>query len=103
MSVSTHVLNTAVGQSAKGVPVQLESRAVDGSWEVRGCERTDADGRFCDWLTLGLGVHRLVFDTAKISVFYPEGAVAFTITDPAAHHHISLLLRPFLYSTYRGS
>ena len=35
--------------------------------------------------------------------FYPEVSIAFTVTDPAAHHHVPLLLAPYAYSTYRGS
>jgi 5-hydroxyisourate hydrolase len=30
-------------------------------------------------------------------------SIAFTVTDPAAHHHVPLLLAPYAYSTYRGS
>ncbi|MGH8964956.1 MAG: hydroxyisourate hydrolase, partial [Actinomycetes bacterium] len=52
---------------------------------------------------VGAGDHRLTFDTAGLSDFYPEVAVAFTITDPDQHHHVPLLLSPFAYSTYRGS
>jgi len=29
--------------------------------------------------------------------------VAFTVADPAQHHHVPLLLSPFGYSTYRGT
>ena len=45
----------------------------------------------------------LVFDTAGLSDFYPEVAVAFTVTDPGEHYHVPLLLSPYAYSTYRGS
>ncbi|GAA4629470.1 hydroxyisourate hydrolase [Actinoallomurus vinaceus] len=103
MSLSTHVLDAAVGRPAEGVPVRLESRAADGSWKPVATGRTDADGRFRDWPAPGAGVHRLVFETEGISVFYPEVAVAFTITEPERHYHIPLLLSPFAYSTYRGS
>jgi 5-hydroxyisourate hydrolase len=103
MSLSTHVLDAAVGRPAEGVPVRLESRAADGSWKSVAAGRTDADGRFGDWPAPGAGVHRLVFETERISAFYPEVAVAFTISEPERHHHIPLLLSPFAYSTYRGS
>jgi 5-hydroxyisourate hydrolase len=35
--------------------------------------------------------------------FYPLVTVVCTISDPAAHHHIPLLISPYGYSTYRGS
>jgi len=38
-----------------------------------------------------------------VTAFYPEVAVAFDITDAAAHYHVPLLLGPFAFSTYRGS
>ena len=47
----------------------------------------------------------MVFDTGAYlaETFYPEVVVAFTVTDPARHHHVPLLLSPYAYSTYRGS
>ncbi|GAB1511235.1 hydroxyisourate hydrolase [Actinophytocola sp. KF-1] len=97
MSLSTHVLDAATGRPATGVPVRLER--ADGTRLADG--RTDADGRVTGWAP-GAGVHRLVFDTAD-HAFFPEVAVTFRITDPAAHHHVPLLLSPFAYTTYRGS
>ncbi|TMR88127.1 hydroxyisourate hydrolase, partial [Nonomuraea basaltis] len=53
----------------------------------------------------GAGVHRVVFDTGAYlqETFYPEVVIAFTVTDPAQHYHVPLLLSPYAYSTYRGS
>ena len=54
-------------------------------------------------------MYHLHFDTgayhraAGVSGFYPEAVVCFEVTDPAAHHHVPLILSPFGYSTYRGS
>lgn len=102
MSLSTHVLDAARGRPAAGVAIRLERR--DGrSWHLVAEARTDDDGRVRDLPPPEKGVHRLVFDTAAISPFYPEVTVAFTVTDPAEHHHVPLLLSPFAYSTYRGS
>ena len=45
----------------------------------------------------------LRFDTgAYVSGFYPEVVIVFTVADDR-HHHVPLLLRPYGYSTYRGS
>lgn len=100
MSLSTHVLDAVSGAPAQGVPVRLERAGA-----VVAEARTDADGRVRDLGELHPGVHRLAFDTAAVfpNGFYPEVVVAFTVTDPAAHHHVPLLLSPFAYSTYRGS
>ncbi|TDB92620.1 hydroxyisourate hydrolase [Actinomadura sp. 7K534] len=104
MSLSTHVLDAAKGLPAAGVAVRLDRRADDGTWTTLAEARTDDDGRVREWdAPPGAGVHRLTFDTAGLSDFYPEVTVAFTITDPGRHHHVPLLISPFAYSTYRGS
>ncbi|MFV2172881.1 hydroxyisourate hydrolase [Actinomadura sp. LOL_016] len=104
MSLSTHVLDAARGLPARGVGVRLERREPGGAWTTLARARTDGDGRVREWgVVPGAGVHRLTFDTAGLSEFYPEVTVAFTVTDPDGHLHVPLLLSPFAYSTYRGS
>ena len=100
--VSTHVLDTAAGRPAAGVPVTLES--ADG---VVATATTDADGRVPDLgpERLAPGTYRLRFDTrayAGGAAFFPEVVVAFVVQGDA-HLHVPLLLSPFGYSTYRGS
>lgn len=101
-ALSTHVLDTATGRPAAGVPVRLETR----SGALLGDGVTDADGRIA---ALGPanpaeGVYVLRFDTAAyVTGFYPEVVVVFTIADAGQHHHVPLLLSPYGYSTYRGS
>ncbi|MGN9909475.1 hydroxyisourate hydrolase [Phytohabitans sp. LJ34] len=101
MSLSTHVLDNATGQPARGVPVRLERRDGDG-WTTVAAGRTDTDGRVRDW-PVEIGVHRLVFDTAANSDFFPEVAVVFQVADADRHYHVPLLLSPYGYTTYRGS
>ncbi|GAA2890460.1 hydroxyisourate hydrolase [Streptosporangium fragile] len=102
-SLSTHVLDAALGRPAAGVAVRLEK---DGRVLAEGV--TDADGRIKGW-SCGPGVHRLVFDTGayfaarEVDAFYPRVSIDFTVRDPGEHHHVPLLLSPFAYSTYRGS
>ena len=43
------------------------------------------------------------FAASGTAGFYPYVEVVFTITAPAEHYHVPLLLSPFGYSTYRGS
>ncbi|MEU0535673.1 hydroxyisourate hydrolase [Amycolatopsis tolypomycina] len=102
--VTTHVLDTAAGRPAAGIAVRFET--AEGELIAEG--RTDDDGRIRDLgpETLAPGSYRLVFDTGAYlgpAAFFPEVALTFRISDPAAHHHVPLLLSPFAYSTYRGS
>jgi 5-hydroxyisourate hydrolase len=111
--ITSHVLDTARGRPADGVPVALDHRAPDGSWTHLADAVTDADGRVRglieDPSSMASGVYRVTFDTATyfashdIEGFYPEAAVVFTVRDPREHFHIPLLLSPYGYSTYRGS
>lgn len=102
MSLSTHVLDAALGRPAAGIPVRLECRHTILAEAV-----TDDDGRVLELGDIGVGSYRLVFDTATYFAgrpsFYPEVIVAFTVVDAGQHHHVPLLLSPFAYSTYRGS
>jgi 5-hydroxyisourate hydrolase len=103
--VTTHVLDTALGRPAAGVPVILEG--ADG---VVAQATTDADGRVGDLGPdhLAAGTYHLRFDTAAYAgsagaaTFFPEVVVTFAV-DGDAHHHVPLLLSPFGYTTYRGS
>jgi 5-hydroxyisourate hydrolase len=106
--ISTHVLDTARGHPAEGVPVVLE-HDTDG-WTEVGRGVTDADGRVRELLggDLADGRYRLTFDTAQYFrtvgdvAFYPEVSVVFLVAG-GGHHHVPLLLSPFGYTTYRGS
>ncbi|HEX8139429.1 MAG TPA: hydroxyisourate hydrolase [Pyrinomonadaceae bacterium] len=112
-AITTHVLDTARGRPASGVPVLLELRSAEGDWQAVGQGETDGDGRLRDLLpagdVLGEATYRLTFDTAayfsahNIEGFYPQVIVIFSVRDAAAHYHVPLLLNPYGYSTYRGS
>lgn len=111
-AITTHVLDTARGRPASGIPVQLKVR--DGeSWRDVGNGVTDADGRLRSLMSaaapLTSGVYRLVFDTAgyfrglELAAFYPRIIVEFTVAEGESTYHVPLLLSPFGYSTYRGT
>jgi len=108
--ITTHVLDTARGCPAVGVPVVLE-RALDSGWQRVGHGTSDADGRVRDLLASapGDGRYRLTFDTGAYfrsvgeAGFYPEVSVTFVVAGGQDHYHVPLLLSPFGYSTYRGS
>ena len=117
-SITTHVLDAALGRPAAGVPVQLEQlvlRSADAG-AVEGVASTatgvtNSDGRVGSLGPdhLERGDYRLTFDTAAYfrqtgqTGFYPTITVTFTVTDPARHHHVPVLLSPYAYSTYQGS
>jgi 5-hydroxyisourate hydrolase len=113
MSISTHVLDTARGRPAAGVPVLLEAVWGEGGWSEVARGATNADGRVPDLVpreaALAAGVYRLTFDTGAYfraggeAGFYPYVVVVFEVRDPSQHYHVPLLLSPFGYSTYRGS
>ena len=103
-SLSTHVLDTALGRPAAGVPVRLYRGDV-----VLATGTTDDDGRIAELEpALPPGAYRLWFDVAAYAaasgqdIFFPEVTVTFTVADER-HYHVPLLLSPFAFSTYRGS
>ncbi len=116
ITVSTHVLDSVTGKPAPGMVVSLESAVLLGpdaerSWVSLGSGATNTDGRLKSWADapIGIGDHRLVFDTGtwfarqRRSCFYPEVIIAFTVDEDGSHYHVPLLLAPYAYSTYRGS
>jgi 5-hydroxyisourate hydrolase len=112
-TLSTHVLDTALGRPAAGVDVRLY-RAADG--ELLAERRTDVDGRVAG-LPLTAPAEpgeyeefRLLFATGEYfrrrgvaEFFYAEVAISFRVGGGLEHYHVPLLLNPFGYSTYRGS
>ena len=112
MTLSTHVLDTARGRPAAGIPVILFAEG-PGGWKEMGRGTTDADGRIAGLLpadapppvgtTLRLRFELAAyFARAVTPAFYPHVEIVFALQD-GGHHHIPLLISPFGYSTYRGS
>jgi 5-hydroxyisourate hydrolase len=105
--ITTHVLDTAAGRPAAGIPLTLEFR--DDNATITLVEATtDDDGRalLSDGSTLTEGTYRIRFDTGAYhgdTAFFPEVTIEFRVVDVDDHHHLPLLLSPFGYSTYRGS
>lgn len=110
MGLSTHILDTARGRPAAGVPLVLSR--LDGDWTAVGTGMTDRDGR-CHTLLgaqrLEQALYRLEFQTAayfehaKTTSLYPYVHIIFTVSEPDEHLHIPLLIAPNGYTTYRGS
>lgn len=105
-TLSTHVLDTALGRPAQGIRVTLEQGA-----DIIGTGVTDADGRVPEigsGASMERGVYRLrflvaeYFEADKRECFYSEVTVNFRV-GADDHYHVPLLISPFGYSTYRGS
>jgi len=111
--ISTHVLETATGKPAAGMPVKLERQDTSGKWTPLSSALTDRDGRcselFPEAGTLAEGAYRLTFDTGSYFIasgvdgLYPQVEVVFRVRAGETHFHIPLLLSPNGYTTYRGS
>ena len=112
-TISTHVLDTALGTPAAGIPVSLlRIGASDGAPTALVSAVTNADGRVASFDTsdaLGEGQYRLCFDVARYfasagrATFYGVICIDFVVATSPQHYHVPLLLSPFGYSTYRGS
>ena len=93
-SLSTHVLDTAAGKPAAGVPVEL---ARDGT--VVASAQTDADGRARLADGLEPGPYALAFSPP--SLFFRR--IELTVELEDGHYHVPLLVSPYGCATYRGS
>ncbi|MEX3007375.1 hydroxyisourate hydrolase [Hoeflea sp. TYP-13] len=114
--LTTHVLDTASGNPAAGLSIDLYSLDGDARTHIKTVE-TNSDGR-CDapllaGETLAVGEYELVFHAGdylrQSGVALQEPAfldvipIRFGIADAGAHYHVPLLISPYGYSTYRGS
>lgn len=114
--LTTHVLDTARGMPAAGIPITLY-RVSGNSHKKIAQAVTNADGRTdAPILPVGemtTGQYELVFDcgdylnahalNGEEIKFLDQIPIRFGISDDTAHYHVPLLLSPFGYSTYRGS
>jgi 5-hydroxyisourate hydrolase len=103
-TISTHVLDTDLGQPARGIGVRLE-RLDGAAATVVGEAGTDADGRIASLVpaTLEAGTYRLTFDLTGRSPFFRSVALELRVEDASRSYHVPLLLAPFSITSYRGS
>jgi 5-hydroxyisourate hydrolase len=93
-TLSTHVLDTAVGRPAAGIQVQLYR---DGELVI--ARETDRDGRISDLAEVDPGIYRLVF--LPPSPFFRRVELELELGE--GHYHVPLLVSPFSCASYRGS
>lgn len=110
--ITTHVLDTSLGEPAAGVVVTLALLDDHDQPTAVGHGVTNEDGRVTTLLPVGVaapGVYRLTFETTAYFArshresFYPRVEVTFHVTEASEHYHVPVLLSPYGYSTYRGS
>lgn len=117
--LSTHVLDTASGCPARGVPVSLYRLAADGTRSLVKATTTNVDGRTDEPLLAGPAVVRGLYEIAfEVGAYFAAMAnskqvadppfldvipIRFAIADADGHYHVPLLVSPWSYSTYRGS
>ena len=95
MSVSTHVLDAAAGRPAAGIagPAVRPGRSLlaEGHHRRRRPLPADRGRRPAGHAPAGLR-HRRWFAEQGRETFYPEVVLTFAVREPAAHHHVPLLL-----------
>jgi 5-hydroxyisourate hydrolase len=102
-TLSTHVLDSALGMPAVGIDVVL----ADGEGVFIAAATTDHDGRIAWAHDVDPVPHVLTFATgewfaaADRTTFYPS--ITLTVVPDGDHTHVALLLSPFSYTTYKGS
>lgn len=106
--ISTHILDTSLGNPAQGVAVKLEK--YDGKdWSTISSGFTNADGRLAFDVEISAGDHRIIFETEDYfkktgrEYFFLNTPVGFRIENTKRKYHVPLLLNPFGFSTYRGT
>lgn len=114
--LTTHVLDTAAGRPANGLPVTLarldgEARTVLGHFVTNDDGRLDAPA--LEGADFTAGTYEWVFDCGVYFArsgtethappFLDRVPLRFGISNPEAHYHVPLLLSPWAMSTYRGS
>ena len=113
-SLTTHVLDTAIGRPASGIAMDL-LEVGDAGATVLAHALTNLDGRTEQPLLFGaplrIGTYELRFHVGAYFAARLPGQppfldmipIRFGISEPETHYHIPLLVSPGAYSTYRGS
>jgi 5-hydroxyisourate hydrolase len=95
--ISTHVLDTELGEPVAGMQVALYRGK-----ELVSLQETDEDGRIAELAqTLEPGEYRLVFHVG--GGFFEKVELEIAIADVHRHYHVPLLVSAYQCTTYRGS
>jgi 5-hydroxyisourate hydrolase len=97
VTLSTHILDTEVGEPAAGVKVGLYRGK-----ELISLQETDEDGRIANLFEgpFEPGEYRLVFYVD--GGFFERVELVLALVEDR-HYHVPLLVSPYQCTTYRGS
>ncbi len=97
MTISTHILDTELGEPSAGVQVGLY-RGED----LISLQETDEDGRIADLLDgeFAPGEYRLVFYVG--GGFFERVELTLALVEDR-HYHVPLLVSSYACASYRGS
>lgn len=109
--LTTHILDTAIGRPAAGIPIKLFAIAEEA--RLIGHTMTNSDGRTDQPILAADKFHTGLFELrfevgdylrahAPDGGFFDQIPIRFRMSEPC-HYHVPLLLSPYGYSTYRGS
>jgi len=115
--LTTHVLDTARGKPAAGMPLRLTRIDKNQSRHLLVDTVTNQDGRtpvpLLEGATFTAATYELCFGVAAYFVaakglqddppFLDQVTIRFTVAHSDQHYHVPLLVSPWSYSTYRGS
>ncbi len=109
-TISTHILDSALGKPASGVSLQLEQQSAAG-WQLIASGITNQDGRVAELTPqpLPAGHYRLTaqigdyFSAAGRDALYLSAQIDFALPASGGHYHLPFLISPWSWSTYRGS
>jgi 5-hydroxyisourate hydrolase len=116
--LTTHVLDTANGRPAAGIPITVSRIDAGGIMQQLGKAVTNDDGRvdapLLEGDTLVPGIYELAFHIGAYFAARGKSAhdplsfldvipIRFGVADASAHFHVPLLVTPWSYATYRGS
>lgn len=108
--ITTHILDTSLGQPAANIRVWLE-RVEGQNITLLSETQTDADGRAAKLTPepVASGHYRLCADIGAYftatgrETLYHSAIIDVVIDGEQDHYHLPLLVSPYSYSTYRGS
>lgn len=109
-TITTHILDTALGQPAKDVQITLSSQSADG-WQQLAIGNTDGQGRLTSLTPepLSPGHYQLTAETGRYFAatgrpsLFLVAQIDFVINEVGQHFHLPFLITPNAWSVYRGS
>jgi 5-hydroxyisourate hydrolase len=111
--LTVHVIDSARGCPAAGMPVMLKRNGLELRRGITGEDGRWQGKSLLQGMAMLAGVYDLVFFAGEYfektnqpttePKFFDEIVIRVGVSDPQRHYHVPLVLSPYGYSTYRGS